>query len=141
MSPVKVLDGALVALANLIPALNLGHKVRDIWKGKEKDLVKIWLRPIVAMLIMKSIVMPIILVGCLLFAMDVGFISSADGRIAQLVLFAETACPTAALLLIMASSLGHSDAAEVMALALVPQLFLFIPISAFVVMLAVNMTS
>ena len=99
------------------------------------------MRPVLVLLLVKSIVMPIILISLLVLVMNAGFVSSSDGRITQLVLFAEMACPTAPILLIVASSLGHSEAAEVMALALVPQLVLFIPISAFVVSLGVQMTT
>lgn len=141
MSPVKVLNGAMVPIASFIPALNLGHKVRDLWHGKEKELLKTWLRPVLFILLVKSVIMPMILVSCLILVMDAGLVSSSDGRITQLVLFAETACPTAPVLLIIASSVGHSEAAEVMALALVPQFILFIPISAFVAILAVRTTA
>jgi len=123
-SATAVIADAVVPLMNIVMAASLGLKLKSL-RGKsnvlsESSLGISW-RTLLTMFVGRMLVLPLIFLGLLVAGLD--FLP--EDRWLRLVLFMEPVAPTANMIIVIAHCLKQKEAAESMALSIIPQFLLF----------------
>ena len=136
----QALSGAAVPIVNLMLAFSLGHKLRSLtsWRellgGGESGLTP---RSLALATLGRMLLVPAIH-GGLVYAL---LPYLPEGRVFRLLLFLEVAPPTASLLVVLAHVTRKPKAAQLAALALIPQYAVGVVSLTLVVAFALNVTA